>query len=233
MKTTVGLLAGAVLLAGACGGGSSGPATGTVQGLVRDTAGAPLEQVPVQLKNAGTATVVRSATTTSSGAYTMLGIASGFYDVFVTVPSATQVVGVNPVVGVNVTGGGTATADFSLRYLPVSFSTHVEPLLNASCSSGCHGGASPLQGMNLATGQAYTNTVNVPAMEPTPAMDRIEPSDTALSYLIRKIEGTQGSLTCVPAVPNCGQRMPLGAPPLPLQTIRMIKRWVLAGAPNN
>ena len=32
--------------------------------------------------------------------------------------------------------------------------------------------------------------------------------------------------------PPCGARMPLGAPPLPAETISEIERWILAGAPE-
>ena len=44
----------------ACGGDGSGPATGDVQGLVRDTTMAALEEVTVLLRNAGTSTTVRA-----------------------------------------------------------------------------------------------------------------------------------------------------------------------------
>ena len=130
-------------------------------------------------------------------------------------------------VPVTVTGGGTAQANFTFGYLTVSFATHIGPLLNASCGgSGCHGGASPQQGMFLVTDSAYKYTVNVASVA-VPAMDRIEPGNTSQSYLIHKLENTQGT------VGGSGLRMPQGAPPLNVQTIRMIRRWVTAGALNN
>jgi len=218
----------------ACGGGGgTGPATGTLQGLVRDTAGAALEQVLVQLRDSVTSTNLGSVYTDAGGAYSFPGTSTGGFTVFVQVPPATQVVGTNPIPA-TVTGSQTTQADFSLRLLPVSFSSHVQPVFTASCASGgCHAGAAPKQGMDLSSGNAYANIVNVAAVEPTPSMDRIEPGDPTLSFMIHKLEGTQGGLVCSPVPPGCGTRMPQGAPPLPLQTIRMIKRWVTAGALNN
>ena len=211
----------------ACGGDGSGPATGDVQGLVRDTTMAALEEVTVLLRNAGTSTTVRAVATNAGGAYSFVGVATGSYDVVIQEPPAMQVVGTN-LANVSVTGGGMASANFSLRFLPVSFSTHVQALFTAGCAAGgCHAGASPQQGMNLSAGQAYTNTVNVPAVERDSTMDRIEPNQPDSSYLIHKINNTH--LT----VGGSGARMPAGAPPLPLQTRRMVARWVSEGAQNN
>ena len=108
-----------------------------------------------------------------------------------------------------------------------TFATDVQPIFTASCAfSGCHGGASPAQGMNLSAGQAYANTVNVPSNE-LPSMDRIEPSDPDQSYLVNKIQGTQGD------VGGSGQRMPLGGDPLSDADINTIRAWIAAGADNN
>lgn len=221
------LAVGAVLLGVACGGGDGGgPAVGNIQGLVRDTTGAALEAVNVLLRNPGTTTTVRAVATNATGTYTFVGVATGSYDVVVQEPAATEVTGANPL-AVSVTTGSTAQADFSLRLLPVSFASHVQPLFTASCSSGgCHGGAAPQQGMDLSASMAYGNIVNVASTE-LPAMDRVEPSTPAQSYLIHKIEGTQAS------VGGSGARMPLGVPALALQTQRMIRRWVSEGALNN
>jgi len=210
----------------ACGGGTSGPATGDVQGLVRDTTSAALEEVTVLLRNAGTLTTVRAVATSAAGAYSFVGVATGSYDVVIQEPPAMQVVGTN-LVNVSVTGGGMASANVSMRFLPVSFGTHVQALFTASCASGgCHAGASPQQGMNLSAGQAYTNTVNVASVE-LAAMDRIEPSEPDSSYLVHKINNTHITAG------GSGARMPSGAPQLPLQTRRMVQRWVSEGAQNN
>ena len=80
--------------------------------------------------------------------------------------------------------------------------------------------------MNLSAGQAYANTVNVPSNE-LPSMDRIEPGDPNQSYLVNKIQGTQGD------VGGSGQRMPLGGDPLSEADINTIRAWITAGAENN
>lgn len=108
-----------------------------------------------------------------------------------------------------------------------TFTEDVQPIFSANCAfSGCHGGASPAQGMNLSAGQAYLNTVGVPSVE-LPGMDRIEPGQPDQSYLVNKIQGTQAS------VGGSGQRMPLGGSALSQDDIDTIRAWVEAGASNN
>ena len=55
-----------------------------------------------------------------------------------------------------------------------------------------------------------------------PGTNRVEPFDSANSYLIHKLEGT-GMLP----------RMPLGGPFLDPATVDMIKAWIDGGALNN
>jgi hypothetical protein len=54
---------------------------------------------------------------------------------------------------------------------------------------------------------------------------RVIPYDAANSYLVKKLEGTQGS--------GNGERMPLMLSPLDNIDITNIKNWINAGAPNN
>lgn len=108
-----------------------------------------------------------------------------------------------------------------------TLSGDVQPILTASCAfSGCHGGASPAQGMSLVAGQTFANTVNVPANE-LASMDRIEPNQPDQSYLVRKIEGTQA------AAGGSGARMPLGGAALSQSDIDTIRGWISAGALSN
>ena len=216
----------AIAGAAACGGDSTGTPTGTAQGMVTDTTGAALGEVTIILRVG--ATFVASVNTTAGGAYSFPGTSVGTYDVHILVPPAMQLkVGTNPT-PIAVTQGGTATADFSLRYLPVSLGTHLQPVLSASCAlGGCHGNTAPTHNMDLsAKDSTYTYTVNVASVE-LGAMDRIEPSNSAQSYLVHKINNTHI------AQGGSGSQMPLGAPALPLQTRRMIARWVTEGALNN
>jgi hypothetical protein len=217
----------AIAVAEACGDDGTGSYTGTAQGVVRDTALAALEGVTVTLRPVGSTTPVGIIATNAAGSYSFPGVSTGNYDVILLVPTAMQVTGANPVT-VSITSGGTSIADFSLRYVPVSLATHVQPILTASCASGaCHGGAMPQQGMKLTTADTtLAYTVNVASME-LPAMDRIEPGNAATSYLVHKINNTHIGAG------GSGSQMPLGAPALPLQTRRMIARWVTEGALDN
>ena len=106
------------------------------------------------------------------------------------------------------------------------FAGAVQPILTANCAlSGCHSGASPAQGMNLSSGQAYANIVSVPSIESS--LMRVKPSEPDSSYLVHKIQGTQGS------VGGSGGRMPLGRTALTQTQIDVIRQWIADGAQNN
>lgn len=113
---------------------------------------------------------------------------------------------------------------------PATLSGDVQPILSSSCAfNGCHGGSilePPGKPMSLDAGKTYSNTVNVPALE-LPSMHRIEPGNPDASYLVQKIQGTQGS------VGGTGERMPLGLPPLSQAEIDVIREWIANGAKNN
>jgi len=109
-----------------------------------------------------------------------------------------------------------------------TLSGDVQPIFNTvGCTnSDCHSGAQPQAGQNLTSGNAYANIVAVPSAE-LPSMDRVEPGDPELSYLIHKIQGTHL------AVGGSGAQMPLGLGMLPQSTIDIIRAWIRTGAPNN
>lgn len=110
----------------------------------------------------------------------------------------------------------------------VSLALDVQPILSRYCSkSGCHGSTNPPQGLNMDVGSAYFNLVNVTAIE-APALKRIQPGDTALSYMVHKIEGTQAT------VGGSGQQMPPVGNEVPsLDNIAVIKQWITEGAGQN
>lgn len=109
----------------------------------------------------------------------------------------------------------------------VCFARDVQPIFSANCAlSGCHAGTTPQQGQNLSEGLAYQNIVNVPANE-RPGMWRVRPSQPDSSYLVHKVQGTQGN------VGGIGERMPLGQPALAQAQIDLIRAWIAAGAKNN
>jgi hypothetical protein len=90
--------------------------------------------------------------------------------------------------------------------------------------SMCHtgGGGSLPAALNLTAGNAFSNLVNVGALQ-SPGTARVAPGDATNSYLIRKLEGAN----------IAGSRMPLGGPFLDAATLARVKSWIASGAPNN
>ncbi len=112
-------------------------------------------------------------------------------------------------------GGGTPT-----------LAANVQPIFNANCAvPGCHTGTSPEQGMNLSAGVSHSNIVGVASNES--ALFRVKAGDPDSSYLVHKIQGTQGT------VGGSGSRMPLARSALSTDNINMIRDWISAGALNN
>jgi hypothetical protein len=83
----------------------------------------------------------------------------------------------------------------------------------------CHAGASAPLGLRLDEASAYAMLVNAPSVE-VPTLRRILPGNPDMSYLVQKIEGHAA----------VGGTMPLNSPPLPAETIAVIRQWVLEGA---
>lgn len=105
-----------------------------------------------------------------------------------------------------------------------TFTAVQQQIFTASCAfSGCHGGSSPQQGMNLRAGAAFANIVNVPSRE-QPSLDRIEPSDPDNSYLYLKVLG-DSSIS--------GVRMPRGGAMLSRNLLDLLREWIERGAPND
>lgn len=97
-------------------------------------------------------------------------------------------------------------------------------IFTPSCAlSGCHNAATASQGLVLSAGRTFGNIVGVPS-EQMPSLDRIEPGNPDLSYLVRKVRGGPGIV---------GGRMPLGRSSLSEEQIEDIEAWVEAGAPND
>lgn len=109
----------------------------------------------------------------------------------------------------------------------VTLSGDVQPIFTANCAfANCHAGPIPVLGQNLSAGQAYGSIVNVTSQQ-VPSLRRVRPSLPDSSYLLHKIQGTQGT------VGGSGGRMPLGGAPLSNADIATIRAWIAAGAPNN
>ncbi len=103
----------------------------------------------------------------------------------------------------------------------VLFGAHVQPILTANCAvSGCHvtGGSGP---MTLTSGTSRGNLVDVSMLNSVCGGKRVVIGDANASGLVKKLEG------------SCGNRMPLGSGPLPVDQIRLIRDWIDQGAQNN
>ena len=80
--------------------------------------------------------------------------------------------------------------------------------------------------MSLVAGQAFSNVVNVPAIE-LPTMNRVTPNQPDNSYLVHKVQDTHVD------VGGSGGRMPLNRSPLSQSDIDLIRAWIQAGAQSN
>jgi hypothetical protein len=84
-------------------------------------------------------------------------------------------------------------------------------VFNSSCAfSGCHDSSTKQAGLDLSDGNAYTSLVNV-ASSQSSSMMRVNPGDSAKSYLIKKLAGDA----------------------LNQETIHKIEVWIDDGAENN
>ncbi|MBI3246085.1 MAG: hypothetical protein HYZ50_06225 [Deltaproteobacteria bacterium] len=100
--------------------------------------------------------------------------------------------------------------------------TTVQQLFTQRCAlSGCHTGGSPAQQLNLSTNKAFGNLVPIKSTEDSSRF-RINPGDTAASYLYQKI---------IPGGSIIGSRMPLIGGFLSGAEIATIANWINAGAP--
>ena len=102
---------------------------------------------------------------------------------------------------------------------------------NAAGKTMRAGGYGPWLGGFTNCGTAHTSLVNVPSTELT-TMDRVEPGDPTDSWLMHKLDGTQGTFTGQ-CTTTCGSSMPFGSPLLPLSTRDAIRTWITNGALND
>ncbi len=104
-----------------------------------------------------------------------------------------------------------------------TFSSIQANVFNKSCAvSGCHDSGSKQAGLELTSGKAYSNLVNVPSTE-KPNILRVKPNDATNSYLVLKLEGASGI---------SGSKMPIGGS-LSQDKIDAIKEWINKGAKND
>ena len=118
------------------------------------------------------------------------------------------------------TGGDTRT----IKVNPAFGADIVEIFSRRGCASGsCHGGGAGGLTLTSSSSTSFGNLVGVAS--PTSGEIRVIANDATNSYLLKKLEGTQGS--------GNGQRMPLGSSALDNTDLTNIKNWINTGAPNN
>src|SRR5262245_7183657 len=105
--------------------------------------------------------------------------------------------------------------------LQPTFGSIQKHVLTPICTT-CHAGANAPLGLRLEEGSAYALLVNAASVE-SPSLHRVEPGNPDASYIVQKIQGTAA----------VGGRMPLGQPPLPADTIAVIRQWIANGAQND
>jgi hypothetical protein len=108
-------------------------------------------------------------------------------------------------------GGPTLTAEFQ---------SIQDNVFTPMCTT-CHAGAAAPLGFRLDENSSFAMLVNAPSTE-VPSLMRVNPGQPDASYLIQKLEGRAA----------VGARMPLNQPPLPQETINIIRQWIANGAPQ-
>ena len=103
-----------------------------------------------------------------------------------------------------------------------TFSTIQKEVFNGSCAlSGCHSGADAAAGMNLSSGLAFNNLVNVPSTSNTNFV-RVQPGNSANSFIIKRLRNIGESSGIMP---------PSGK--LSENAIQLVETWINNGAKND
>jgi len=145
-------------------------------------------------------------------------VAEDELNVWSTDPSAADSDGDDFFDGTEATGGTDPLDDADF---PPTYDDDMYPNLFLVECTPCHVNGGTNGGLNL---DKYTNIVNRPSND-VPTMDRIEPFDTANSYMWHKLSGTQL------AVGGAGLQMPRNGPPfLTVDQMALVEDWVNTGA---
>jgi hypothetical protein len=124
------------------------------------------------------------------------------------------------------------TTSTSTTTLPPSFAAIYAATIGPRCGF-CHGvgGDGGLEGLHTCA-TAHASLVDVPSAA-LPSRDLVEPGAPALSWLLQKLDGTQGAFDGQCVGSSCGERMPLGETPLDADVLDAIRTWVLDGAADD
>ncbi len=98
-----------------------------------------------------------------------------------------------------------------------------EELLDKHCVTDCHEGINAASDLELARDRTYLDLVNRASQQLTGQI-RVVPGNPEDSYLIKKMEGSQGIV---------GVQMPRLAPPRPQGETDALRVWITRGAPDD
>lgn len=107
---------------------------------------------------------------------------------------------------------------------PVSFAKNIVPILEARCAS-CHMTGDEPGEMALIADAAYPSLLRQSSQ--IESLKIVQPGSPGQSYLMLKLEGTHLE------VEGQGARMPLAAPPLSQDQLKLIRDWIEQGARAN
>jgi hypothetical protein len=103
--------------------------------------------------------------------------------------------------------------------LTARFSSIQENIFSGNCArSGCHSGPDPQEGLNLESGNAYSNLVGVTSSQSS--LLRVKPGSSDESWLVKKLTGDGTSV-----MPPSGMLL--------RANIDTIAAWIDQGALNN
>jgi polyvinyl alcohol dehydrogenase (cytochrome) len=127
----------------------------------------------------------------------------------------------------------TTTTSTTSTTLPPSWAAIQAAVIGPVCG-GCHGGAGGSAGLGGldACSTGYASLVNVPSTE-LPSMNRVQPGDPTMSWIIQKLDGTQSVFNAQCTGGSCGSQMPIGQPQLSQGVRNSLRTWIMNGAAND
>jgi hypothetical protein len=126
----------------------------------------------------------------------------------------------------------------------VSFKDDVIPVLRQNCSStGCHGAKEFNKGIYIPCCKDTDNATIYEELKKDSRLGAgkfVVPGDAKASFLMLKMDNTQGTLDAKCTDPdsvlppkNCGESMPQGDGLLPQADRDLVRKWIDQGAKNN
>lgn len=120
--------------------------------------------------------------------------------------------------------GKVACSGICIDAIPTSADAIVRLILRPSCARlECHGGAAPLEGLDLASADSLMATALDRPSRQVPALSLIRPGDPYRSYLMRKLRDSYKYGTAMPPPPE---------PLLCQAKVEAVEAWIRAGAPR-